>query len=313
MLEDIKMGSGTTEQDERKLQTARASYREGLAFGFCAKPHSYHPGGQRPMLVWVWRCQHPEHVDSVDVTAETHMKAKIREVITTDTCPIDSRALSVGWVAWFGFPCYGPALRVGRTKKKSRGRIRAIATTGVLCSPALGESDTYPVVSGGGGGTENRNAPNDTAALSFVENSEAARYFFVVVVIGDVMVGSRRYCTFVLACHQWPPRHLTRACRWQYSEGADLTAFSVSRAAAPTAFNTWHLGEDASDRYGGDRRARETGKGCLLEGVREGIRRGTGGLGNILYNIVHECCVQDNKIRLVNELKKYRLQGKCGS
>ena len=51
MLADIKMGSGTTEQDERKLQNARASYREGLAFGFCAKSYSYHPGGQRPMLV----------------------------------------------------------------------------------------------------------------------------------------------------------------------------------------------------------------------------------------------------------------------
>ena len=81
----------------------------------------------------------------------------------------------------------------GRThQKKSRGRARAIATTGVLCSPALGESDTYPAVSGGGGGAENRNAPNDTAALSFVENSEAARYVFVVVVIGDVMITGRR-------------------------------------------------------------------------------------------------------------------------
>ena len=76
----------------------------------------------------------------------------------------------------------------GRThQNKSRGRGRAIATTGVLCLPALGESGTYPAVSGGGGGSENRNAPNDTAALGFVENSEAARYVFVVVVIGDVM------------------------------------------------------------------------------------------------------------------------------
>ena len=39
----------------------------------------------------------------------------------------------------------------------------------------------------GGGGAENRNAPNDTAALGFVENSEAERYVIVVVVIGDVM------------------------------------------------------------------------------------------------------------------------------
>ena len=122
-------------------------------------------------------------------------------VITTHaTCPIDSRALGVGRVAWFGLPCYGPALRVGRTKKKSRGRARAIVTTGVQCSPALGESDTYPAVSGGGGGAENRNAPNDTAALSFVEKSEAARYVFVLVVIGDAMITGRRYGTFVLAC-----------------------------------------------------------------------------------------------------------------
>ena len=89
----------------------------------------------------------------------------------------------------------------GRThQNKSRGRARAIATTGVLCSPALGESGTNPAVSGGGGGAENRNAPNDTAALSFVENSETARYVFVVVVIGDVMIAGRRYHTFVLAC-----------------------------------------------------------------------------------------------------------------
>ena len=33
--------------------------------------------------------------------------------------------------------------------KNARSRARAIATTGVLCSPALGESDACPVVSGG--------------------------------------------------------------------------------------------------------------------------------------------------------------------
>ena len=74
-----------------------------------------------------------------------HVRSESQVVITTDTCPIDSRALGVGWVAWFGFPCYGPALRVGRTQKKSRGRARAIATTGALCSPALGESGACPV------------------------------------------------------------------------------------------------------------------------------------------------------------------------
>ena len=63
-------------------------------------------------------------------------------------------------------------------KRKSRGRARAIATTEALCSPALGESGTYPVVSGGGGGVEIRNAPNDTAALIFFEFTEAARCVF---------------------------------------------------------------------------------------------------------------------------------------
>ena len=75
-----------------------------------------------------------------------------------------------------------------------------IVTVGVLCSPALGESGTYPAISGGGGGAENRNASNDTAALSFAENSEAARYVFVLVVMGDVIITDRRYHTFVLAC-----------------------------------------------------------------------------------------------------------------
>ena len=140
-----------------------------------------------------------------------HVCCESQVVIATDTYPIDSRALGAECVAWFGFPCYGPALRVGRTKKKSRGRARAIATTGVLCSPTLGESGTYPAVSGGDDGAENRNAPNDTATLSFVENSEAARYVFVVVVIGDVMIAGRRYYhTFVLAC-RWPgPRGFSR-------------------------------------------------------------------------------------------------------
>ena len=47
---------------------------------------------------------------------------------------------------------------------------------------------------------EIRKAPNDTAALSFVANSEAARYVFVVVAAADVMIAGRRFHTFVLAC-----------------------------------------------------------------------------------------------------------------
>ena len=159
--------------------------------------HFFFNGGSTSRLL----CAEPAAPTQIDENEHDgpHVSSESQVVITTDTCPIDSRALGVGWVAWFGFPCYGPALRVGRTKKKSRGRARAIATTGVLCSPALGESDTYPAVSGGGGGAENRNAPNGTAALSFVANSEAARYVFVVVAVGDVMIAGRRYGTFVLA------------------------------------------------------------------------------------------------------------------
>ena len=52
----------------------------------------------------------------------------------------------------------------------------------------IGEPGAYPAVSGGAGGAENRNAPNGTAALSFVANSEAARYVFVVVVVHDAMI-----------------------------------------------------------------------------------------------------------------------------
>ena len=66
--------------------------------------------------------------------------------------------------------------------------------------PALGESYAYPVVFGGGGGVEIRNAPNDTRALNFVEFTEAALYVFVFVAAADVMIAGRRYGTFVLTC-----------------------------------------------------------------------------------------------------------------
>ena len=46
-----------------------------------------------------------------------HVCCESQVVITTDICRIDSRALGVGWVAWFGFPCYGLGLSVGRIKK----------------------------------------------------------------------------------------------------------------------------------------------------------------------------------------------------
>ena len=159
--------------------------------------HFFFNGGSTSRLL-LRRAVAPTQIDENEHDGP-HVSSESQVVITTDTCPIDSRALGVGWVAGFGFACYGPALRVGRTKNKSRGRARAIATTGALCSPALGEPDAYPAVSGGAGGAENRNAPNGTAALSFVANSEAARYVFVVVVVHDVMDRGRRYGTVVLA------------------------------------------------------------------------------------------------------------------
>ena len=130
-----------------------------------------------------------------------HVCCESQVVITTNTCPVDSRALGVGWVAWFGFPCYGPALRIGRTKtKREVALVRSPRPACCILACSWRIRHTSGCLWPGGGGAENRNAPNDTAALSFVESSEAARYVFVVVVIGDVMIAGRRYRTFVLAC-----------------------------------------------------------------------------------------------------------------
>ena len=52
-----------------------------------------------------------------------HVHSESQVVITTDTCQIESRAIGVGWVAWFGFPCYGPALRVERTPKNREAAL----------------------------------------------------------------------------------------------------------------------------------------------------------------------------------------------
>ena len=112
--------------------------------------HFFFNGGSTSRLL-LRRAVAPTQIDENEHDGP-HVSSERQVVITTDTFPIDSRALGVGWVARFGFPCYGPALRVGRTQNKSRGRARAIATTGALCLPALGESGTYPAVSGGGGG-----------------------------------------------------------------------------------------------------------------------------------------------------------------
>ena len=69
---------------------------------------------------------------------------------------------------------------------------------------------------------EIQKAPNDTAALSFVVNSEAARYVFVVVVVHDGMIAGRRYGTFVLA--------------WEHDGGLGSYFFSVGRGQAPPPF-----------------------------------------------------------------------------
>ena len=109
--------------------------------------HFFFNGGSTSRLL-LRRAVAPTQIDENEHDGP-HVRSESQVVITTDTCPIDSRALGVGWVVWFGFSCYGPALRVGRNPKKSRGRARAIATTEALCSPALGESGACPVVSGG--------------------------------------------------------------------------------------------------------------------------------------------------------------------
>ena len=88
---------------------------------------------------------------------------------------------------------------------KLRGRARAIAKTGALCSPALGESDAYPVVSGGGGGAEIRNAPIITVALGsgFCQVQRDRTVCFVLVAAADVMIAGRRYGRFVLEAGGW--------------------------------------------------------------------------------------------------------------
>ena len=99
-----------------------------------------------------------------------------------------------------GFACYGPALGDGKCQKAPGLRARAIATTGALCSSSHGGSGAYLVVPGSGCEVEIRNAPNGTAALIFVENAEAARCVFGLVLCADVTEGGRRYHLFVLPC-----------------------------------------------------------------------------------------------------------------
>ena len=61
---------------------------------------------------------------------------------------------------------------------------------------------------------EIRKTPNDTAALSFVANSEAARYVFVLVAAADFMIAGRRYGTFVLACRLSRSATTVRQQQW---------------------------------------------------------------------------------------------------
>ena len=70
--------------------------------------HFYFNGGSTSRLL----CAEPVASTQIDENEHDgpHVSSESQVVITTDTCPIDSRALGVGWVAWFGFACYGPAL-----------------------------------------------------------------------------------------------------------------------------------------------------------------------------------------------------------
>ena len=84
-------------------------------------PVFFFNGGSTSRLL----CAEPAAPTQIDENEHDgpHVSSESQQVvITTDTCPIDSRALGIGWVAWFGFPCYGPALRVGGTKKNARSR-----------------------------------------------------------------------------------------------------------------------------------------------------------------------------------------------
>ena len=92
----------------------------------------------------------------------------------------------------------------------------------------------------------NPSAPrsNDTAALSFVANSEAARYVFVVVVVHDVMIAGRRYA-------------MTRLCwrGWASSpERESAEARKRATRASPTSRSEgkgWHVGAQAWRRRNG--------------------------------------------------------------
>ena len=58
---------------------------------------------------------------------DPHVLVKSHVVITTDTCPIDSRARGVGWVAWFALALRERA-RLGRKCQQARGCSWAFAT-----------------------------------------------------------------------------------------------------------------------------------------------------------------------------------------
>ena len=108
---------------------------------------------------------------SATATAPAHLNSnrhgcpdvpsKNRAIITANFDAADPRARGVGWFAGFGFALREPSLVGGMTKNKSRGRTRTTAKCGALCSAALADLGTHPIVSGSGGPAENRNAPND--------------------------------------------------------------------------------------------------------------------------------------------------------
>ena len=102
--------------------------------------HFFFNGGSTSRLL----CAEPVAPTQIDENEHDgpHVSSESQVVITTDTCPIDSRALGVGWVAWFGFPCYGPALRVGRTKK-NREVALARSPRPACCARLLWANQTH--------------------------------------------------------------------------------------------------------------------------------------------------------------------------
>ena len=151
---------------------------------------------------------------------------------------------------------------------RSRSRDRHDRGAVLACSrlSASQAHCAYPAVSGGAGGAENRNAPNGTAALSFVANSEAARYVFVVVAAADVVIAGRRYDTtllcwradrgdwlFCVKRHKWEVVRAARSCarswrvQWR-SRRSEANRGAIGRTRGSNVSSLAKIGIPAADR-----------------------------------------------------------------